>query len=232
MAESGFPRSDVGLTWRHVAARLISRWWRRRMAGRMTGGGGLVRQQDVASAADEAAGLVGLLADELRLRTFAAVVLGVRATEDVSEAAGIPVRETLRALTRLESGGLVERTKDGWEPRLGRLRRAALARSTVDPMDYGHGAVANGDRPAAVLRAFLPYGRLAQMPAQRTKRRIVLDHIARVFEPGVRYAERDVNTLLRAFDDDYATLRRYLVDEGFLARAGGQYWRVGGTVSV
>jgi len=187
-----------------------------------------VRKQDVASAADEAAGLVGLLADELRLRTFAAVVLGVRATEDVSEAAGIPVRETLRALTRLESGGLVERTKDGWEPRLDRLRRAALARSTVDPMDYGDVAA----ETAAVLRAFLPYGRLAQMPAQRTKRRIVLDHIARVFEPGVRYAERDVNTLLRAFDDDYATLRRYLVDEGFLARAGGQYWRVGGTVSV
>jgi hypothetical protein len=187
-----------------------------------------VPQEDVPNATVDASDLVGLVADESRLRTFAAVVLGARATEDVSEAAGLPVRETLRALTRLESGGLVERAKDGWEPRLDRLRRAALARPTVDLVDYGDVA----DETAAVLRAFLPHGRLAQMPAQRTKRRIVLDHIARVFEPGVRYAERDVNTLLRAFDDDYATLRRYLVDEGFLARAGGEYWRAGGTVPV
>ena len=194
----------------------------------MTEEGGRVPQEDVPNETADASDLVGLIADESRLRTFAAVVLGARATEDVSEAAGLPVRETLRALTRLESGGLVERAKDGWEPRLDRLRRAALARPTVDLVDYGDVA----DETAAVLRAFLPHGRLAQMPAQRTKRRIVLDHIARVFEPGVRYAERDVNTLLRAFDDDYATLRRYLVDEGFLARAGGEYWRAGGTVPV
>ncbi len=187
-----------------------------------------MREEYVASAADDAPGLVGLLADEPRLRTFAAVVLGARTTEDVSVAAGLPIRETLRALTRLDSGGLVERAKDGWEPRLDRLRRAASARPTVNPVDYGDVAA----ETAAVLRVFLPHGRLAQMPAQRTKRRIVLDHIARVFEPGVRYAERDVNSLLRAFGDDYATLRRYLVDEGFLARAGGEYWRVGGTVPV
>jgi len=187
-----------------------------------------VPEEDIPNAADDASGLVGLMADGARLRTFAAVVLGARATEDVSVAAGLPVRETLRALTRLESGGLVERAKDGWEPRLDRLRRAASARPTLNPVDYGDVAA----ETAAVLRAFLPHGRLAQMPAQRSKRRVVLDHIARVFEPGVRYAERDVNTLLRAFDDDYATLRRYLVDEGFLARAGGEYWRAGGTVPV
>jgi hypothetical protein len=196
--------------------------------GKDGGRGGLVREEHVPGAAEDASGLVGLIADESRLRTFAAVVLGARATGDVSQAAGLPVRETLRALTRLESGGLVERARDGWEPRLDRLRRAASARSVGNPVDYGDVAAES----ASVLRVFLPYGRLARMPAQRTKRRIVLDHIARVFEPGVRYAERDVNTLLRAFDDDYATLRRYLVDEGFLARAGGEYWRVGGTVPV
>lgn len=36
----------------------------------------------------------------------------------------------------------------------------------------------------------------------------VLDHIARVFEPGVRCLEREVNTLLEAFHADYAALRR------------------------
>jgi hypothetical protein len=45
----------------------------------MTGGRALVREEYVASAADDAPGLVGLLADEPRLRAFAAVVLGAQA---------------------------------------------------------------------------------------------------------------------------------------------------------
>ncbi len=174
-------------------------------------------------------GVVRLLADEPRLPAFAAVVLGRRSTSEVAAAAGLTTRESVRMLARLEAGGLVDRDEDGWRPRPDRLRAAvSLARSTQEPPDFGNVAA----EAAAVLRIFLPHGRLAQMPAQRGKRRVVLDHIARVFEPGVRYRERDVNALLRAFYDDYATLRRYLVDEGFLARAGGEYWRVGGTILV
>jgi hypothetical protein len=86
--------------------------------------------------------------------------------------------------------------------------------------------------PKVVLQRFMPDGRLLQMPAKRSRRLVVLDHVARTFEPGRRYPERDVNVILRAFYDDYAALRRYLVDEGFLARAGGEYWRTGGTVEV
>ena len=70
------------------------------------------------------------------------------------------------------------------------------------------------------------------MPAKRSRRLVVLDHVARVFEPGRRYPEAEVNVLLRAFYDDYAALRRYLVDEGFLARKDGQYWRSGGSVEA
>lgn len=85
---------------------------------------------------------------------------------------------------------------------------------------------------AAVFRAFFVNGHLQTMPAKRGKRLIVLDHIARVFEPGVRYPETEVNGLLRAFHPDYAMVRRYLVDEGFLSRDHGEYWRSGGSVDV
>jgi hypothetical protein len=84
-----------------------------------------------------------------------------------------------------------------------------------------------------VLRAFLDEdGRLTALPAKRGKRLVVLDLVARVFEPGVRYPETEVNALLRAFHDDVAALRRYLVDEGFLDRHAGVYWRTGGTVEL
>lgn len=91
---------------------------------------------------------------------------------------------------------------------------------------------AEGPDRHVVLDRFMPSGRIAQMPAKRSRRLVVLDQVARAFEPGRRYAERDVNVVLRAFFADYAALRRYLVDEGFLAREGGEYWRTGGTVDL
>jgi hypothetical protein len=84
----------------------------------------------------------------------------------------------------------------------------------------------------AVLRTFLRDGRLVSVPAQQSKRRMVLEHLVHVFEPGVRYPEREVNALLAAWHPDVAALRRYLVDEGLLTREAGVYWRSGGYVEV
>lgn len=75
-------------------------------------------------------------------------------------------------------------------------------------------------------------GRLIAIPRRHVKRLAALDHIARVFEPGERYPELEVNVMLRAFHDDVAALRRYLVDYGFMTRENSVYWRSGGTVDV
>jgi hypothetical protein len=60
----------------------------------------------------------------------------------------------------------------------------------------------------------------------------VLEHLLRVFEPGVRHPEREVNALLAVWPPDVAALRRYLVDERLLGRDAGIYWRTGGPVCV
>jgi hypothetical protein len=98
----------------------------------------------------------------------------------------------------------------------------------------GGGALPSGrpDRFDQVLRRFLVDGRLVAIPAQRGKRLVVLDYLAALFEPGVRYTEAEVNQALRAYHPDYAALRRYLVDEEFMRRDQGVYWRTGGTVDV
>ena len=44
-----------------------------------------------------------------------------------------------------------------------------------------------------MLRTFFRDGRLTEIPAKESKRRIVLERIALEFEPGVRYDERTVN---------------------------------------
>ena len=84
----------------------------------------------------------------------------------------------------------------------------------------------------AVFSAFVKDGRITAMPVKRAKRLMLLDHVAGLFDIGVHYTEQDVNQVLRTKFDDYVALRRYLVDEGFLDRANGEYWRSGGTVDV
>lgn len=173
--------------------------------------------------------LCGLLAEPERLEVFAAVVLGAGTVDEVVKVTGRDPREVTRALRRLGNGGLIA-------DRGGRLvaavdafkqavRESLPARQPEPPLDPDPAA-------AAVLRAFIRGGRLERMPAARGKRRVVLEHIVRTFEPGVRYPEREVNALLRAWFHDHVTLRRYLVDEQLLAREAGVYWRIGGPVLV
>ena len=84
-----------------------------------------------------------------------------------------------------------------------------------------------------VLAAFLaPDGTLRTIPSKHAKLLVVLDHLAQLFEPGRRYPEAEVNDVLRDHHPDVAALRRYLVENQFLTREHGIYWRSGGTFEV
>jgi hypothetical protein len=86
--------------------------------------------------------------------------------------------------------------------------------------------------PDRVLETFVKDGRIVQVPRQNSKRRVILDLLAQQFEPGVRYSEREVNAILARFHPDTAAWRRYLVDEEFMEREAGLYWRAGGSVEI
>jgi hypothetical protein len=162
--------------------------------------------------------LCGLLAEPERLRVFAAVVLGADTPSAVEAATGLAQRDVAAALRRLQRGGLVTAA----DHRL-------VAVVEVFKESVRESAVPQPDEP---LRPFVVGGRLVQIPVARAKRRRVLEYIAASFEPGAKYPEREVDAILRAWHDDHASLRRYLVDEELLTRERGVYWRVGGPVEV
>jgi DNA-binding transcriptional ArsR family regulator len=180
----------------------------------------------------EAATLLGLLADDDRLRTVAALVLrsGRAAVADVTAATGLDVRRAATALSRLANAGVVDQDGDAYVLRAEVFREALDSLGHDDaptPVDSGLGA--DADR---VLRVFVRDGKLTQIPAVHSKRIVVLDWLANRFEPGRAYPEAEVNETLKAVHPDYAALRRYLVDEEFLHRRDGFYWRAGGTFAV
>ncbi|MGC1212948.1 MAG: DUF2087 domain-containing protein, partial [Micromonospora sp.] len=104
-----------------------------------------------------------------------------------------------------------------------RLRELARAAGPATPAPAQ-------SREATILRTFLRDGVLTRLPAQRGRRRVLLEHIVeRSFEPGVRYPERAVDDALRAWceggEADHVSLRRYLIDDMLLVRDHGVYWR-------
>lgn len=178
----------------------------------------------------DAATLVGLLADDDRRRVVAALVLGADTFDDVRSTSGLDARAAGTALTRLVDAELVVRDDDGHHWLVAEAFRLA-ARAAAPPPAPDEHADAPPDA-ARVLRAFVRDGRLTSIPMSHAKRLVILDVLAQEFTPGERYPEREVNRRLRRWHDDVAALRRYLVDEGFLAREAGEYWRTGGTVEV
>ncbi len=178
----------------------------------------------------EAERILGLLAEPDRLRVVSALALGASTIVDIKDMTGLEARTVEKALARLIQGGLVVRDRDGssrlvTEELLVAARRAATTRKLNEERQ-------GPAYTSEVLRRFFRGGRLHSIPTTKSKRMVLLDHLAQSFEPGRRYPERAVNEILSRYNADVASLRRYLVDEGLMERAEGFYWRSGGTFDV
>jgi hypothetical protein len=172
------------------------------------------------------------LADPTRLSVAGAVARGPHTAAAIAKELGLRTDAVQRHLTRLARVGIVAVEADRRTYRLQAegLRTAAAAAGPA--RDPGLALGAADDEEEAVLRQYFRAGRLTEIPVRRSKRLVILQRLALEFEVGVQYPERQVNAILKRFHQDVAALRRYLVDEGFLSRERGEYWRTGGRVDV
>jgi hypothetical protein len=179
---------------------------------------------------DDGERILGLLAEPERMRVAAALVLGYSSIDEIARISGVPERSVIGAIARLVAGGLVvEDGTSGYRFAIEELKVAARSAAAARPQEKDVDAPAGAAR---VLRAFIREGRLTSIPAAHSKRLVVLDYLSQAFEPGRRYKEKQVNEILGRVHEDVAALRRYMVDEGFMNRRGGIYWRAGGTFEV
>jgi len=166
--------------------------------------------------------------DPIRLAILGHAAVGVVDVDAIAGALAIPERRVFKEMAGLEAAGLLAE---------GRLVPEAL-REIARLLPKGPTASALAlegdwtDEEARVLATFFSGTRLTGIPEKRAKRRVVLERLVQEFEPGIRYDEREVNFTLQLFHADYAALRRYLVDEGLMAREHGEYWRTGGRVEI
>jgi hypothetical protein len=167
------------------------------------------------------------LTDEGRLKLLGALALGERGLDELATLTGRKLNALARDLERLEGLGLVE-TMSSATPRRFRFNAEPLRAINRALLTRPAQAVpASADEAAGVvLKNFLDGERIRDMPASRAKRNIVLAWLADRFTVGQRYTEREVNELIQRHHPDYAWLRRELVDQRFMAREHGVYWRL------
>lgn len=178
----------------------------------------------------DAAAIVGQLADDDRRRVLAALILDARSLDAVVERTGLSAAAAGKALGRLVDAGLVVQGSEGGLHLLTEIFRDAARSALARPVSNEHDDAS--PEVAKVMRAYVNEGRLQQIPTSRAKRTVILDWLAQSFEPGTRYTEKMVNLMLGQRHADTAALRRYLVDEEYLDRADGVYWRAGGTIAA
>lgn len=170
------------------------------------------------------------LADPERLAIAGSLARSDATASELAASLGSPVARIRRHLNRLTSTGVVRLADDRATFRLDAETLRWAAEQVGPPREAGLALGAASEDEEAVLRTFFRNGRLVEVPAKESKRRVVLERISLEFEPGVRYDEKTVNVMVGRFFNDYASIRRYLVDEGFLSRERGEYWRTGGRV--
>lgn len=158
------------------------------------------------------------LAHEERILILAQTIGRMSTAEEIVERTGLPPRSVASQLAQLQWQGLVEAHGD--PPRFCFNRRPLL--DALKSLSQRSAGVSLDDDLDAfdrkVLTTFLVDGKLTAIPAQQKKRDVVLRFLAGCFEASRMYEEREVNDVLRRYHDDVASLRRYLVDAGYLKR--------------
>ena len=171
------------------------------------------------------------LADANRLKIVGLLATAPHNVEQLAQKLGLSSSTVSHHLSRLAEAGLVSARAQGYysvyQLETGALEGMARRLLTRDTLPAVAADVDVGAFERTVLNNFLgPDGRFTALPAQQKKYIVLLNYAIRVFEPGVRYSEKQVKEILLRFYDDATLLRRSLIDYGLMARESGVYWRI------
>jgi len=157
-----------------------------------------------------------------------ALVRGRATQAEIAEQLHIPVRDVFQHLSFLAHVGVVR--EEGGVYDLDEKAIETLARGQFEGKRPAYEAKeAKQEDVRKVLKNFLNAdGTLKQIPQEGKKMVIILNFILDAFPFDTNFTEKEVNTILRRFHVDTATLRRNLIDYGLMAREsdGSRYWRV------
>ena len=173
------------------------------------------------------------LADKNRLKIVGLLAEKPYSVEELAELLQLKPPTVSHHLAKLVEAGLVKAHAESYynvyqldQPTLEAKTRSLFSQQELSTV------AAEVDADAYDNKVIRDYSRrdgsLKTLPSQRKKLEAILRYVVKAFEVGKRYSEKQVNEILRRYNEDTATLRRELVGFGLMKRegGGGEYWRV------
>ena len=176
----------------------------------------------------EAIKLFKCLADKSRLQILKSLSLEDMYVERLAERLGLTPATISFHLKKLADAGAVTSYRNQYYVMYALRKEIFLSRILDIIQEESDEAAIQARRDEEyrqrVIDSFFEYGKLKSIPAQRKKERIILEEIAKAFETGRVYPEREVNIIIADFHDDFCTIRRDMIAEKIMARENGKYW--------
>jgi hypothetical protein len=171
---------------------------------------------------------VKAMASAERLRVVGVLARGQATQAEIAEQLHIPVRDVFNHLAFLVHVGVISEKDGVYE--LDEKAIETLARGQFEGKRPIYEAKEEKQEDVRkVLKSYLNAdGTIKQTPQEGKKLLVILNYVLPAFAFDATYTEKEVNTILRRFHVDTASLRRAFIDHGFLAREsdGTKYWRV------
>jgi predicted transcriptional regulator len=174
-----------------------------------------------------------VLGEPNRLKIVGSLARRPHTVEELATNLGVGASTVSHHLSRLADAGLVSARTEGYyslyslETEVLTSMAKTLLKEAEGPARVQDEDTSDFDRK--VLATFTTHdGRISAFPAHEKKFLVLVRHVLKAFERGVRYPEKRVNQILANYNADTARLRRALVDHRFMARegGGGKYWRI------
>ncbi|MBU1019790.1 MAG: metalloregulator ArsR/SmtB family transcription factor [Firmicutes bacterium] len=179
---------------------------------------------------DRTVKLFKVLADKSRLKLISTLLREPSYIELLSEKLGLNPSTVSFHLKKLEAIGLVHSKKEQYYV-MYYINKDVLDIQLLDLISS-----LNDENPDAIKREEIYYqtiisnffegSKLKSLPVQRKKRQVVLKEIAKSFELNADYTEKEVNTIIGNFHEDFCTIRRDFISEKIFDRSNGIYKRI------
>lgn len=170
------------------------------------------------------------LADKSRLQILKSLIQEDMYVERLAERLGLTPATISFHLKKLEDASAVTSYKEQYYT-MYTIKKEVFMPSIIDIIkEESDEAREQQEREDAyrqkVITSFFEYGKLKTIPAQRKKKLIILEEIAKNFEKGKTYTEQEVNDTILQYHEDYCTLRRDMISERMMKREGTNYQRI------
>ena len=172
------------------------------------------------------------LADTTRLQIVGLLALEERTVDELATLVDVRAPTVSHHLAKLKKLGLVKLRQDGnrrWyqlnAERVESFAREVLASDGLSQIGDEVEASATETKEMKSLRPFMDGDRFVRLPVKWSKKKLAIHHIARRLDHDKIYTEDGLNAAIEPFYEDFATVRRLLVELDLMTRdrAGRAY---------